>query len=180
MKILNHVAIKMGIICTVVISIINIGCKEKGTHILTTADSISIYNAIAATKTFTFGKPGVDKNGGERIDPDTAKIMITEFEKEESDPQIFPLKTLNGENLRGFYIKKEIFDTLINRKHAEGIRLLFAKLPNGGPKAYTLVIYGTQRDKDKNLTDTTQYNVPSMGVYEYIDPCPDNCGTRKN
>ena len=179
MKILNHVTVKIGLICTVIISMLSTSCKEKGTHALTNTDSTAIYNAIAASKTFAFGKnravtkSGDSTKGGDLIDTALAKKMITAFSAEQ-DISNFPLKTLSGENLRGFYIRKEIFETLINAKGANGIRLMFAKLPDGGSKAYTLIIYGTKISTA--LKGGYDKNDPTMGVYEYIDPCPKNCG----
>jgi len=135
-------------------------------------DSVAIYKTMA--KKYQFGKSAegfAEKSvgkGGERIDPDSAKIMIAEFLKDTT----FPIQNLDGERLKGFYIKRDIFDTLINNKKADGIRLLFAKHTGAKNKAYTLVIYGTKK-LNKTLSDD---NDPTMGVYENIDPCPNNCG----
>lgn len=159
------------VLCTAILSLYSC-TSNSGAKVLNHDDSVAIFKAMA--KTYQFGRPNavwsdsVYNKGGERIHPDSAKAMIAEFTKDTA----FPLQNLNGARLKGFFIKRDIFDTLINKHNASGIRLLFAKHSDGNKKAYTLVVYGTK----KGAKDGEDDNDPTIGVYENIDPCPDHCG----
>lgn len=116
--------------------------------------------------------------GGSRISKEDAIAMVSNFRTENEHKIWYPLKTADKQNLCGFYVKGEIFDTLITKNKCNGIRFYLAKHNDAGKRTYTMVLVGTKKAaanaqfKDSNGNDDD----PDSGIFENIDPCPNNCG----
>jgi len=135
-------------------------------------DSTSVPGSYVATRTAGRPSPYV---GGARISATEAIDLIQAYRVESSqDPK--PLLNPDGQNLNGFYIRREIFDTLITQNNCTGIRFYLAKHPGDGDRHYTLVVIGTRRaglGSKKIINDDD----PGSGVFETVDPCPTECGS---
>jgi hypothetical protein len=114
--------------------------------------------------------PSPDHPGGTWIPKPEADRYITNFRNEIQDVE-YPIKTEKDQNLRGFFVSREVFDSLEKNADINGYMFYFAKHDHQPKKVYTLVIVGTKMNIDnKSGTDGT-------ACWEEIDPCPDICGT---
>lgn len=140
-------------------------------------------NSTASTRTDTspvyFGKfednkiVSGDFPGGKLIGRDEALKLIMNFRKE-IDTVEYPIKTEKDQNLRGFYISRTAFDTLLKDASYTGIMAYFAKHPKAPQKVYTIVFIPTRYNVGARRT--TDDLKEKDGAWEEIDPCPKICG----
>ena len=142
-----------------------------------TTEATGNKSAEDANAYFDFTPLTDSTRGGQPITKKEAEDMIKAY-RDEAEKLWYPLRTADGKsNLHGFFVNKNVFETLLITNHCNGIRLYLAKHPNTDKRTgYTLVIVGTKqstgafKDLNGNDDDPTSY-------FEEIDPCPTNCGS---
>lgn len=120
---------------------------------------------------------------------DSAHMMFKKFRHQnEGRLVVRPLKSDTSGRLRGFFINREALDVILGQDSCNGIRLIFGKNRshlNDRRRVYTLVVVGTKLDSvevmgsGRKLTKELINNeiIWKGNVYDYVDPCPPNCGT---
>jgi hypothetical protein len=95
--------------------------------------------------------------------------------EDESSRLWYPLRTMVGREeqvLRGFWVDRRMLETIFAQPgQYDGIRIYFGKRANAGKREYSLVFVGTTANTmgNKSSNDSGKY-------YDYVDPCPTNCG----
>lgn len=99
-----------------------------------------------------------------------AQSWMAQYEKE-ANGLWYPLKTDSGQILRGFYIPRQMIDTIYAQDSTcDGFRIYLGKRTGAPKRNYCLVFVGTKpaARKSKISEDFGKY-------YDYVDPCPTNC-----
>jgi hypothetical protein len=106
-----------------------------------------------------------------------AQDIIKQFIKDSSK---FKIKTLRDRALKGFWIDSgAVKKMLAQDPTCNGIRIYFANSPlNHDPnrKVISLVFLATKSDP-ANRNKAVDVFEPNSLIYDFVDPCPDNCGT---
>jgi|GEM_PF-1801105 hypothetical protein len=105
-----------------------------------------------------------------RIPRDTAKILIRGFQNNHHE-----LETSTGKRLKGFFVDAASVRSILDQEGCNGIRIYFGlhhKNIYGAKKMYTLILIGTRQDPERNGRNL---DLEGDEIYEYVDPCPDNC-----
>jgi hypothetical protein len=111
------------------------------------------------------------------IDRAFAKFLIREFQ---TKPHL--LETSGGMPLKAFYIDSAALNNILRQKDCAGIRIYIGMnphVPGTEKKAYTLIFSGT-KDDNGGLNGGKPLDIVSDVLYEFVDPCPDNCDTTGN
>jgi len=96
--------------------------------------------------------------------------------EDESNGLWYPLRTRVGTEeqvLRGFWVDRKMLDALFAQPgQYDGMRIYFGKRKGSGKREYSLLFVGT------TPSATPGKDSDNMGkYYDYVDPCPTNCGT---
>jgi len=108
-------------------------------------------------------------------DGNDGPTMLRSYE-DESNGLWYPLRTRVGNEekvLRGFWVDRRMLDAIFAQPgQYDGVRIYFGKRAKAGKREYSLVFVGTTpgATKDADSDNTGKY-------YDYVDPCPTNCGT---
>lgn len=106
-----------------------------------------------------------------------AKDIITQFIKDSSK---YKIKTLDNRSLKGFWIDSgAIYKMLRQDPTCNGIRIYLAKSPlnhDENKKVMSLVFIATKSDPTAKSLNKDVFDENAL-IYDFVDPCPDNCGT---
>ncbi len=106
--------------------------------------------------------------------------MLKRYQEESKDlwyPLKVRLREANKDSvLRGFWLDRRMIDQIFGQGEGfDGIRIYFGKKHDAGKRQYSLVFIGTkpsQQLKKEGSEDGGLY-------FDYVDPCPTNCGSGK-
>lgn len=110
----------------------------------------------------------------------TAEQWVNNYRKE-ADRLWFPLRTQDDNILKGFWVDKKMIDTVFAQdSSANGLRIYFAQKNSNETRKYNLVFVGTKPDTGSTTKKDPNGNDDFGTYYDYVDPCPKNCGTTGN
>lgn len=108
-------------------------------------------------------------------DGNDGPTMLRSYE-DESNGLWYPLRTRIGNEekvLRGFWVDRKMLETIFAQPgQYDGVRIYFGKRAKAAKREYSLVFVGTVpgTNKDNGSDNSGKY-------YDYVDPCPTNCGS---
>jgi hypothetical protein len=148
-----------------------------------TAESKTQLNKLYADSSFGLADQDTISH---HISDSLAHVLIQEFQ-DQNGSALFPLKTINGQHLKGYFIDRKPLDFILKDKTFDGISVYFAKdstahVLGKTNRTFTLIYMGGKYNKNYRAgvgTDTRILNVAATGtdsLYDFIKPCPDFCG----
>lgn len=113
-------------------------------------------------------------------DSSTAAGWINNYRKE-ADGLWYPLRVSKDTILKGFWIDRKMIETMFKQDSAavNGIRIYFAQKDPTLRRTYNLVFVATKHFYGKPKLDPNG-NDDFGGYFDYVDPCPNNCGSTGN
>lgn len=106
-----------------------------------------------------------------KIDPELAKSLVQEFQKENESANGPSLKTIEGHNLRGYFIDRESLEEILKDPNATGISLSHAKHPDasGKPANASTLVYSAA------IPNISTAAANAQDVYGPTPTCPPVC-----
>ena len=114
------------------------------------------------------------------IDPKLAKILIKNYQEQNSAPSGPALKTPDGQYLNGFFIDRECIEAVLKNPAVTGLSLCLAKQPDNQDSKeniFTIVFAGAEPNPDWTEGSNTVRYLNSGDAYEYTLPCPPFCSS---
>lgn len=115
------------------------------------------------------------------IDPQLAKTLIQAYQAQNSRNAENAIKTVDGQNLNGYYIDRASLEAVLKNPAFTGVSVYFAKHPDAAASIeniITIIFVGAEPNPKwvEGSTTETKY-INSGDAYDSVPPCPFECGT---